>query len=558
MHNRGMTTIPTNPRFNELVNRYHEARFRRHPTWATSLGLHDYDELLEDFSLEGARAEAAELRAFAEQFAAIAEDTLAPHQAADRTWLLASIDGKLQSLEVFRPLEMDPDTYSSGLTYSAFTLINRDFAPARVRLKKLLARMRQMPAVLTLARQNLTNPPQVTTEIALDQLAGNRSFFNETVPAAFDEVEDPALRAELSRACREIDEALAHYGAFLEEDLMERATGHFAIGEAEYRRKLHADELLDMPLDRLVAIGDADLKRNQDAMRAACAAIAPDVPTTEVLARLGATHVQASELLSTTQAMLGEIVTFLNDRQLLTLPPGPPLHVVETPPFMRATTTAAMDTPGCFETEGTDAYYYMTLPNPAWTPEEQEAYMQQWTRSLIANLSVHEAYPGHYIQFLLTEEFPSPTRRIMWSPSNAEGWAHYCEQMMVEEGFRAEDPWYRVAQLQDALLRNARLVVGIRLHTAGMTIPEAQAFFEKEAWLSAPQAKAEAWRGSVDPTYGYYTLGKLMLIKLREDVKAAQGADFDLKTFHDAFLGQGPVPLPLVRQAMLGAIGEAL
>ena len=551
-------TISADARFAALAARYHDDQFQRHPTWATSMGLHAYDDLLEDYSLPAARAEAEALKGFARELSAIAPDGLSADEALDRTWLLAVIDGQLQTLEDFRPLETDPDRYSSGLTYSAFSLINRDFAPADERLRSLLARMRQMPAVLDLARQNLQHPPRVTTEIAIDQLDGNRAFFTETVARAFEAVADAGLQRQLAEAVAAVDAAMARYGEFLTSELLPRSTGEYAIGEAAYRRKLYADELIEEPLERLLAVGEADLARNQQAMREAAARLDASVPLQTVLDRLGDTHVKPEELLETTQGMLGEIVEFLRERQLLTLPPGPPLHVVETPPFMRATTTAAMDTPGPFETRGTDAYYYMTLPNPAWPAEEQAAYMKQWSRPLIANLSVHEAYPGHYIQFLLMHDYPTLSRRVMYTPSNAEGWAHYCEQMMVEEGFHADDPWYPVAQLQDALLRNARLVVGIKLHTGGMTIEEAIAFFEREAHLAHPVAKAEAWRGATDPTYGYYTLGKLMMLKLREDLKAAQGPAFSLSGFHDAFLRLGPLPLPLVRRAMLGEAGTAL
>lgn len=552
-HHRRMKTDT----FAALAERYHEAHFRHHPTWATTLGRHEYDDRLEDFTLEGARAEAAELREFQRAFEAIAPDTLTPDEAADRTWLLATLDGQLQTLETFRPLERDPDAYAGALTYSAFTLINRDYAPAETRLTALLSRLAQMPAALELARTNLKDPPKVTIDIALDQLDGNRSFFRDTVPAAFPDVAS-SLRDQLVAACARVDEALARYGAFLSEDLLDRAPEAFAIGEAAYLRKLRADELLEVPLERLIEIGEADLRLNQEAMREAARAIDPAASLEAVLERFGSTHVRPEELLSTTQGMLADIVQYLEDHGIVTVPSGPPLHVVETPPFMRATTTAAMDVPGFYEAAGTDAYYYMTLPNPAWSADEQEAYMQQWTRPLIANLSVHEAFPGHYIQFLLTPTFPTLTRRIAYARSNAEGWAHYCEQMMYEEGFWGGDPWYRIAQLQDALLRNARLVVGIRLHTGRMTLEEAKAYFEREAFLASPVAKAEAWRGTVDPTYGYYTLGKLMMLKLRDDVKRERGTAFNLKAFHDEFLALGPLPLPLVRQAMLGAIGDPL
>jgi uncharacterized protein (DUF885 family) len=536
--------------FEALADRFHAARYRRHPTYATSLGLHDYDHQLEDFSLEAAADEAQELEGFRRELEACVPAD--PALKLDRTWLLATIDGELQGLTEFRPLERDPDCYSSRITSSAFSLINRDYAPPAVRARALLSRLAAMPGVLALARTNLKNPARVHVEIALDQLEGNRGFFRNDVPAAF-----PG-NAEVAAACKRVDEALEAYGRFLAEDLLPRATGEFAIGADAYRRKLLADELLDLPLQQLRAIGVADLERNQEAMRAAARAIDPHASLQEVLDRLGSTHVAPEALLPTTAQLLDGVKAFVRERGLLTIPDGPPLRVMETPPFMRATTSAAMDTAGPFETAGTDAYFYVTLPNPAWTAAERESYMAQWTTPLIANLAVHEAYPGHYVQFLRMADFPTPTRRVMWCLSNVEGWAHYCEQMMWEEGFRADDPWQRVAQLQDALLRNARLVVGLDLHTGGMTVDEARAFFEREAFLSAPAAKAEAWRGTSDPTYGYYTLGKLMLIQLRRDLEARDGEKFDLAAFHDAFVQLGPLPMPLVREAMLGARGTAL
>ncbi|MDB5095849.1 MAG: hypothetical protein JWM80_270 [Cyanobacteria bacterium RYN_339] len=544
-----------NAHFNALVERYHAARFERRPTYATSLGLHAHDHRLEDFSLSAVPGEVAELEDFRDALAAIAPPTLDTALAADRTWLLAVIDGELQGLTELRPLERDPDYYSSQITASAFSLINRAFAPPEVRAAALLSRLALMPAALEHARANLANPARVLTEIALDQLAGNRSFFRQDVPAAF---AGCALQAEVAAACSRVDESLAEYGRFLADELLPRSTGEFAIGEAAYRRKLYADELLDVPLERLRALGEADLRRNQAALQAAAAEIDPLAPLAEVLGRLAATHVAPEALLDTTWQLLDGVKAFVQERGLLAIPDGPPLHVVETPPFMRATTSAAMDTPGPFETAGTDAYFYVTLPNPAWSAAERESYMGQWTRPLIANLAVHEAYPGHYVQFLRMADFPTASRRVLWSPSNVEGWAHYCEQMMWEEGFGADDPWHRVAQLQDALLRNARLVVGLALHTGGMTLEAARSFFEQEAYLSPPTAKAEAWRGASDPTYGYYTLGKLMLLQLRDDLRARQGDAFKLADFHDAFVRLGPLPLPLVREALVGERGEPL
>jgi uncharacterized protein (DUF885 family) len=200
----------------------------------------------------------------------------------------------------------------------------------------------------------------------------------------------------------------------------------------------------------------------------------------------------------------------------------------------------------------------MTLPDPAWPKPQIESFMRQWYYPMISNVSVHEVYPGHYVQFLYAPQFPSKVRKVFGAASNAEGWAHYCEQMMLDEGFHADDPHYRLAQLQDALLRDVRFIAGIQMHSQGMSVADAQKLFEREAYQPPPVALSEAKRGTSDPTYGYYTMGKLMILKLRDDVRAKRGAAFTLQGFHDEFLKLGPLPLPLVRRALLGEQGGDL
>ena len=215
-----------------------------------------------------------------------------------------------------------------------------------------------------------------------------------------------------------------------------------------------------------------------------------------------------------------------------------------------------MDTPGPFETNATEAFYNMTLPDPKWPKAQIDSFMKQWYYASISNVSVHEVWPGHYLQFVYGPQFPSKVRKVYGAASNAEGWAHYSEQMMLDEGFHRDEPKYRIAQLQDALLRDVRFIVGIKLHSQGMTVAAAQRLFEREAYQPPPVALSEAKRGTTDPTYGYYTMGKLMILKLRDDVKAKRGAAWSIRDFHDTFLKLGPLPLPLVRKAMLGDIGE--
>jgi uncharacterized protein (DUF885 family) len=198
----------------------------------------------------------------------------------------------------------------------------------------------------------------------------------------------------------------------------------------------------------------------------------------------------------------------------------------------------------------------MTLPDPAKPKAEQDDFMRQWFSAAISNVSVHEVYPGHYVQFLYAREFPSDVRKVYGANTNIEGWAHYCEQMMLDEGFHANDPRYGLAQLQDALLRDVRFIVGIKMHTQGMTVDEATKLFETQGHQPHPVAESEAKRGTADALYGYYTMGKLAILKLREDYKAKEGSSYTLQGFHDAFIRVGPLPLPLMRRALLGAAGD--
>jgi uncharacterized protein (DUF885 family) len=435
-------------------------------------------------------------------------------------------------------------------------MIKREFAPAEERLRRLIAREKGMPGALAEARKNLENPPRIYTQIAIDQLDGNRGFFQTAVTAAFADVKDKALLAEFKQSNDAVIAALADYKKWLQNDLLKRSTGEYAIGEDTYRKKLSADDMIELPLDDLLAIAERDLRKNQAAFADTARRIDPKRTPKEALASVEADHPSASKLLSITQGELDALGRFMADRHIITVPAAAPARVQETPPFLRATTSASMDIPGPFETVATEAYYNMTLPDPKWTAAETNEFMRQWYFAAISNVSVHEVWPGHYLQFLYARHFPSDVRKVFGANTNSEGWAHYCEQMVIDEGFHADDPRYRLAQIQDALLRDARFIVGIRMHTKGMTVPQAEEFFIKEGYQSAPVARSESKRGTSDPTYGYYTMGKLMILKLRDDYKAKTGAEYSLQGFHDAFIKLGPLPLPLMRKAMLGEIGQ--
>jgi uncharacterized protein (DUF885 family) len=542
--------------FASVVRDYLEDTYRRQPTQATFLGVHKYNEQLDDYSRQAVVDAVAASRQFRDRLSAINVSTLSAANQLDHEQLVRAIDSRLLALDVVRSWAKDPDTYSSGLTNTAYLMIKREYAAPDVRLRQLIAREKAMPAALLEARKNLDNPPRIYTEIAIEQIDGNREFFKTAVASAFPTVKDKALVDELKKTNDAVIDALAAYGTWLKEDLLKRSNGDFAIGEETYRKKLSANEMIELPLDELLTIAEQDLKKNQAAFAEAAHRIDPKRTPMQVLEKVQAEHPPAAKLLSTTQGELDALGRFMTDHHIVTVPKAAPARVQETPPFLRATTTASMDIPGPYETVATEAYYNMTLPDPKWSAAQTEEFMKQWYYAAISNVSVHEVWPGHYLQFLYAKTFPSDVRKVFGAASNSEGWAHYCEQMVIDEGFHADDPKYRLAQIQDALLRDARFIAGIRMHTKGMTVKEAEDFFVKEGYQPGPVARSESKRGTSDPTYGYYTMGKLMILKLRDDYKSKVGAQYSLQRFHDEFIALGPLPLPLIRKAMLGEAGK--
>jgi uncharacterized protein (DUF885 family) len=475
--------------------------------------------------------------------------------------VLNNIQSTLLELETVRAWEKNPDNYSSICANGVFVLMERRFAPPDERLRAAIARERQMPGLLAQARVNLKNPPRVYTEIALEQLPGNIAFFEHDVPLAFADAQDPALKAEFAKTNAVVIAALNSYQDWLKTDLLPRSNGDFRIGTETFRKKLLYDEMVDIPLDKLLEIGWADLKKNQAHFNQIAKELEPNKQPSAVLEELGENHPAPDRLMDAFRATFNGLVDFIKSHHIVDLPSDVRPTLEETPPFMRATTFASMDTPGPFETHATEAYFNVTLPDPSMTPAEVEGYMHSFNVGTVISTAVHEAYPGHYVQFLFTPQAPSRVRKLLSANTNVEGWAHYTEQMMLDEGYgqpgvgakdERESRFLRLGQLQDALLRDARFIVGIEMHTGKMSFDQAVAFFQKEGYQSRETALVETRRGTADPTYLYYTLGKLEIMKLREDLKKKQGATFSLEQFHNNFLRQGFPPVKIVREALLG------
>ncbi len=539
------------------------------PTGATQLGLHAYDGKLEDYSRAEVRRQIAALHGYARRFEAVDPAHLSEWAEGDRQLLLSNVRSTLLTLEAIRPWQNNPDSYSSGIATSAYVIMERDYAPANDRLRSLIERERRMPAALEAARGNLRNPPQIVTRIALEQLPGIIGMFSDDLPAAFSGATDPALRAEFGRVNGRVIDALRGYESWLQREVLPHSHGDFRLGERTYRAKLAYDEMVDIPLPRLLAIGRADLARNQAEFARVAHEIDPAKTTADVRAQMEADFPKPAALLGTFRGTFDGLVAFIQEHHIVTLPSERRPEVVETPPFLRATSFASMDAPGVFEPAGLEAQFNVTLPDPGWDERRTAGFMAQFSFPVISDVAVHEVYPGHYVQYLWTPALRDRVRKILQAASNYEGWAHYCEQMMLDEGFGQPGPdatagqrrqalWLRLGQLQDALLRDARYRVAIGLHTGHMSLEQAREFFVEQGYQSREIAEQEVKRATTDPTYLYYTLGKLQILKLRTDLAAREGVTFDLQRFHDTFLQQGAPPIRIVRRALLHDDSPAL
>jgi uncharacterized protein (DUF885 family) len=544
--------------FNTLVDKYFDFYFSLHPSEGTAAGLHQYDAQLEDYSAQVQQRQIQGLKNFLAKFEAIDASKLPAHTAADRDWIISSIHSDLLELENIQMWRKDPDNYSGRADNSVFVIMKRKYAPAEERLRAVIEREKQIPKLLETGRKNVQNPPKIYTEIALEQLPDETDFFRNDVPEAFAAVTDRNLLTEFKTANQAVIGALESFQKYLPTSVLPRSNGDFRLGADNYRKKLLYDEMVDIPLDRLLAMGYDDLHRNQEELKKVAAQIDPKHSVQEVVAELQSQHPAPDHLLQAFRDTFSGLKHFIQEKKIITIPASDPPVLEPTPPFERATTEAAMDTPGPYETRGRDAFFNVTTPDPKWSADRTEEWMKTFNNSEIPGTAIHEVYPGHFTQFLWIDKNPSKIRKLIYSGTNAEGWAHYCEQMMLDEGYGNGDPKLRLGQLDDALLRDARYIVGIQMHTGNMTLDQAREFFVKEGFQTPAVADVETKRGTADPTYLMYTLGKLQILKLRDDYRKMRGNDFSLQEFHDRFMQQGGVPLKSIRKAMLGSDSPTL
>ena len=531
------------------------------PLNAVGLGLHQYDGKFVDFRRASIDAESRRTHGFQARLAAIDPARLSAASAFDEKLLRMWVDNNLLQLEEMGTFDRNPITYAGALDVNAY--LKRDFAPLPDRLRSIVATERQAPALYAAARENLAPVlPKPLVELAIDIAKGGADFLTHDLVEAVQGVQDPALQAEFKTVNDRAAAELSAYADWLTKERLPRASEKgYAIGEAVYRKMLAASEAIDLPPARLLEIGLAELRREQASFTAAAALIDPGKPAIEVFKAIQHDHPTAASLLPDIRSHLETIRAFVVNHGIIDIPSAVRSTVAETPKYLREGSFASSDNPGPFEVLGAQAYYYVTPVEPEWTDKQKDEWLTSFNYYTADIVSIHEVYPGHYVQALRLDASPvSKVQRLCSSYAFIEGWAHYCEQMVVDEGYGrtagggAQDlqgAKYRLAQSDEALLRICRLCVSIKLHTQDISVEEATKFFEDNCYYEPKPARQEALRGTFDPGYLFYTVGKLELLKLRRDFQAQEGAAYSLKRFNDAVTDHGWPPVRLLRELLL-------
>ena len=528
------------------------------PTEAAADGVHLHDDLLEDFSRAAIDARIRELGGWMRRLDGITGATLTTGEKLDRQRLGDCIRARLFDLEEVAAWRSSPRHYAEILARSLAGQLLFDHAPVEDRARRVVSKLRQTPRLMEAAQVNVTDPPGLFVRAGLESCAGVITFIERDLPRAFRDLEDMHLLGDLADASTVALDALRAYEEHLRGNGARRSRASFRLGAERFMQKLRLEDGIDLPLERLLEIAQRELAATQDEFRKVASSLNGDWSAAWREVQSG--HPAAGELLAVVGRQVAELATFVERKRIVSLPAHEPLRVAPTPEFYRWT-FASLSTAGPFEAKALPAWYYITNIDPAWPAARQQQHLRGFNEATLWAMSIHETYPGHLLQFEhLRHNVEAPLRKsTLFAPTSVvEGWAHYCEQMMLEQGFARGNAVVRLGQLAEALVRLARAVVGIRLHAEDLSVEQGVRFFREEAFVEENRARGEAERGTFDPGYVLYALGKQMLLKLRADCQAAEGKAFSLRGFHDRFLGQGLLPVWMHRRLLLGAPGALL
>jgi uncharacterized protein (DUF885 family) len=546
--------------WDKLTASFIQSYFDAQPFFAAQSGRHEYDGQLPDLSNHGIRREISRLHDERDQIAAVDPKTLEPRERFDREYLLAVVDKDLFWIEKTKFPFTNPGWYIDKIDPDMY--LNRNYASLDVRMKAYIKYARGIPKMVNDIKANLQPPlPRTYVELGIAQFGGLATFYSKDVAPVFASVSDPDLQKQLSDADTAAAQAMDSLKQTLEEDL-KKANDQFALGPDLYAQMVAQTERVDVPVDQIEAAGRADLDRNTAALKAECATYAPKQSLQQCVAKVVA-HKPKDGAVAAAREQLVMLKDFVVKNNVVSIPSTQDAMVAEAPPYNRSN-AAFIQVPGPYD-HGVASVYNIAPPDPKWSKAEQDAYIP--SEATLLSTSVHEVWPGHFLQFLHSNANPSKLEALWVGYAYAEGWAHYCEEMMIEEGLAKGDPEKHIGQLIDALLRDVRLLSSIGLHTHGMTVAQSEKMFREQAFQDPGNARQQAARGTYDPAYLNYTLGKLMIRKLRTDwvakhsgAGAAASADDHAQwhDFHDQFLSYGGPPIPLLRKEMLGEEGSLL
>ena len=530
--------------WDKFVAGYLDAYFAAHPDIGVSAGRHEFDGKLPNFSKDANNREIARLHS-ERTLASAFQSGLDERRRFERDYLLAAIDSDLFWLESAQWPYRNPYFYSNAVDPAVY--LTRPYAPLNRRMRAFIDYETALPVLLRQMEANLRTPlPRTYVDLGRLTFGGLAEYFAKDVPGIFASVQDVKLQSAFAASNAEAIRVLKSLDAWFESE-RPTATDYFPIGAELFQQMLHATERVDMPLGQLQAVGQRDLDRNLAALKGACAQFAPGKTLQECVAKEAADKPKGKPV-EAAREQLTELRAFVVEHNLVTIPGTEQALVDEAPPYNRWN-FAYINIPGPYE-KGLPSVYYISPPDPKWPPAEQKAYLPGKASLLFT--SAHEVMPGHFLQFLHANRSPSKFGQVFVGYAYAEGWAHYAEEMMWDAGLGANDPETHVGQLSEALLRNVRFLSAIGMHTGTMTVADSEKMFREVAFQDAGNASQQAARGTFDPAYLNYTMGKLMIRKLRDDWTATRGGRNAWRDFHDQFLQYGGPPIPLVRAAMLG------
>jgi uncharacterized protein (DUF885 family) len=548
---------PSEP-FPHFVDDYLAYLYEVYPSQATLDGTHLHDDHLEDLSRTAIDAHVRALSGFGRRLHQIGSAALPATEGIELPIVAANIEGRMFEFEEVRTWERNPQMYADIVGTSLAGQALFAYAPEADRARRVVSKLRQVPRLVQAARDNIKECPGIFVKMGLESWRGILKFVDVDLPRAFVSLDDLHILGDLADTSAEASTAIKAYIDYLENDLAPRARASFRLGRERFEKKLRLDEGITFAADRLLSIALRELHEVQEEFRAVSAKL-PGGDVQSAWRAATEQHPGPGEVVKAAQGQVKELEQFLRRQSIVTLPEGEPVVVAPTPDFYRWA-FASMWTPGPFETKPSRAYYYLTDVDRGWPPERQEEHLRYFNFPTLWHISIHEVYPGHFLHFQHLRQVESKVRKsIFFAPASfVEGWAHYCEQMMVEAGFRRNEPSIKLGQLAEALVRLARFVVCIRLHCEDMSVEQGMRFFRDEAFLEEGTARREAERGTFDPTYLVYSVGKLMMLKLRHDYKAQQGSEYSLRTFHDAVLGHGSAPFSAMRRLLLADAFDAV